>query len=109
MKCGIMCYFIWVYTVCESTRLGVSHIQRVNNEITALNGLEIRISYYVNHLESAPCAFRSVCPHKSKKGGKDQESIQSSTIPDLGYQWESDNVTIRYHKRGSRGQPFPSR
>ena len=44
---------------------------------------------------------------KSKKGGKDQESIQSSTTPDPGYQWESDNFTIRHHKRESRGQPFP--
>ena len=26
-----------------------------------------------------------------------------------GYQWESDNVTIRHHKREPRGQPFPSR
>ena len=30
----------------------------------------------------------------SKKEGRDQESIQSSTTPDPGYQWESDNVTI---------------
>ena len=46
---------------------------------------------------------------KSKKEGKDQESIQSSTTPDPGYQWESDNVTIRRHKREPRGQPLPSR
>ena len=46
---------------------------------------------------------------QSKKEGKDQESMQSSTTPDLGYQWESDNVTIRHHKREPRGQPFPSR
>ena len=44
-------------------------------------------------------------PYKSKKEGKDQESIQSSTTPDLGYQWESDNITIRHHKREPRGQP----
>ena len=36
---------------------------------------------------------------QSKKEDKDQESIQSSTPPDPGYQWESDNVTIRHHKR----------
>ena len=36
---------------------------------------------------------------QSKKEGKDQESIQSSTKPDAGYQWESDNFTIRHHKR----------
>ena len=35
--------------------------------------------------------------------------IQSSTAPDPGYQWESDNFTIRRHKREPRGQPFPSR
>ena len=46
---------------------------------------------------------------QSRKEGKDQESIQSSTTPDPGYQWESDNVTIRHNKREPRGQPFPSR
>ena len=46
---------------------------------------------------------------ESKKEGKGQESIQSSTTPDLGYQRESDSVTIRHHKREPRGQPFPSR
>ena len=43
------------------------------------------------------------------KEGKDQELIQFSTAPDPGYQWESDNVTIRHPKREPRGQPFPSR
>ena len=51
--------------------------------------------------------YHKLC--KSKKGGKDQESIQSSTTLDPGYQWESDNVTIRHHKREPRGQSFPSR
>ena len=32
---------------------------------------------------------------ESKKEGKDQESIQSSTAPDPGYQWEIDDVTPR--------------
>ena len=44
----------------------------------------------------------------SKKEGKDQESIQSNTTPDPGYQGEIDNVTIRHHKRKPRGQPFLS-
>ena len=57
---------------------------------------------------SALCQTSQVTSHKSevisrksqsKKMGKDQESIQSSTTPDPGYQWESDNVTIRHHKR----------
>ena len=46
---------------------------------------------------------------QSKKEGKDKEQIQSSTTPDPGYQWESNDVTIRYHKREPRGQPYPSR
>ena len=44
----------------------------------------------------------------SKKEGNDQESIQSSKTPDPGYQWESDNFTIRHHKQEPRGLPFPS-
>ena len=34
---------------------------------------------------------------------------RSSTIPDPGYQWESDKLTDRNHKREPRGQPFPIR
>ena len=33
-------------------------------------------------------------PDYSKKEGKDQESIQSSTTPHPGYQWERDSFTI---------------
>ena len=32
-----------------------------------------------------------------------------STTPDLGYQWESDQFTVRHDNREPRGQPFPSR
>ena len=42
----------------------------------------------------------------SKTEGKYQESIQSSTTPDPGYEWESTDVTIRHHKREPRGQVF---
>ena len=44
---------------------------------------------------------------QSKKESKDQESIQSSTTLDPGYQWESDFI-IGHHKREPRGQPLPS-
>ena len=46
---------------------------------------------------------------KVRKRDKVQESKQSITTPDPGYQLESDNVTINHHKREPRGQPFPSR
>ena len=29
MKCSIMLHFIWAFTVCQSTHLGVSSIQKV--------------------------------------------------------------------------------
>ena len=45
---------------------------------------------------------------RSKQGCKDQESIQSSTTPDPGYQWESDKLTDLHHKREPRGQSFPA-
>ena len=51
----------------------------------------------------------TVVSYLSKKEGKDQESIQTSTTPDPRHQWDSDNVTTRHHKRELRGQPFPSR
>ena len=41
---------------------------------------------------------------QSKKDGIDQESIQSSTTPDPGYQWESNKLTVRHHKRKPCGQ-----
>ena len=58
------------------------------------------------------CAYSEVLfsvTTQSKTEGKDQESINPSTTPDTGYQWESDNFTIRHHKREPRGQPFLSR
>ena len=41
---------------------------------------------------------------QSKKDGKDQESIQSSTTPDPGYQRESNKLTVRHHRRELRSQ-----
>ena len=41
---------------------------------------------------------------QSKKDGNDQESIQSSTTPDRGYQWESNKLTVRHHRRELRRQ-----
>ena len=67
----------------------------------------------INHNDFMLCfiVFWNSIPkvYESKKNGKDQESIQSSTTPDPGYQWESDNFTISVHNQKPRGQPFPSR
>ena len=49
----------------------------------------------VKHSKGSACKVYTL----SKKADKDQESIKSRTTPDPGYQWESDNVTNRHHKR----------
>ena len=64
-----------------------------------------------SHMEYVPKSvggfnYKSIL---SKIEDKNQKLIQSSTTLDPGYQWESDNFTIRHHKREPRGQPFPSR
>ena len=61
------------------------------------------LTYFMAMSNLAAYAFKCLELLQSKKEGKDQESIQSSTTPDPGYQWESDNVTIRHHKREPRG------
>ena len=45
---------------------------------------------------------------KSKQWCKDQESIQSSTTPDPGYQWESDKLTEDTTNESQEVSPFPA-
>ena len=74
-----------------------------------LISIETASEYHNLHIKSLKIAIgvpKTVS--ESKKKDKDQESIQSSTTPDPGYQWESDNFTIRHNKRKPRGQPIPA-
>ena len=43
---------------------------------------------------------------KPKEERGQRSGIDASNTPDPGLQWESDNVTLRHHKRDPRGQPF---
>ena len=45
---------------------------------------------------------------QSKEGCKDQESIQLSTTPDPGYQWESDKLTVDTTNESQEVSPFPA-
>ena len=45
---------------------------------------------------------------QSKPGCKDQESIQSSTTSDPGYQWESDKLTADTTNESQEVSPFPA-
>ena len=47
-------------------------------------------------------------PIESKYWCKDQESIQSSTTPDPGYQWESDKLTVDTANESQEVSPFPA-
>ena len=53
MKCRNMGHFIWVFTVCQSTRFGVSHIQRVKgsdkcqNFVPALYCIKLEFHYCI--------------------------------------------------------------
>ena len=44
----------------------------------------------------------------SKKEGRDQESIQSSTTPDPGNQRESDKLTVDTTNESQEVSPFPA-
>ena len=78
-----------------------------NENVKKLEILRSEITYLMNlHMGMTVVILSS---DLSTKEGKDQESIQSSTTPDPGYEWESDNFTIRHHKREPKGQPFPNR
>ena len=46
--------------------------------------------------------------YQSKLGCKDQESIQSSTTPDPGYQLESDKPTADTTNESQEVSPFPA-
>ena len=39
---------------------------------------------------------------------KDQESIQSRTTPDQGYQWESDKLTVDTTNESQEVSPLPA-
>ena len=70
---------------------------------TALgSGSFLQFSFFPQKYPLRPCGESNNIGDwliQSKKDGKDQESIQSSTTPDPGYQWESNKLTVRHHRR----------
>ena len=52
------------------------------------------------------CSSFSAFKQKVRKRAKIRNRYNLITTPDPGYQWESNKLTIRHHKRE---QPFPSR
>ena len=53
----------------------------------------IRIPLKIYQTQILPQTY-PVLQNESKQGCKDQESLQSSTTSDPGYQWESNKLTV---------------
>ena len=72
------------------------------------------VRHEVNNLESSvvvqelELAITQKLLKQSKYGCKDQESIQSSTTPDPGYQWESDKLIEDTTNESQEVSPFPA-
>ena len=66
MKCCSMRHFIWVFTVCQSTHLGVSGLQRVNNtdenkyEILSYRDTAGKDSLTLSMLDNFSCCWGQV-------------------------------------------------
>ena len=54
-------------------------------------------------------AYSSLGRTKVRKRTKIRNRYNQAPYLTQDTKWESDNVTIRHHKREPRGQPFPSR
>ena len=66
------------------TLLSLGSCRGAHEHFSIYNEISINIS----------CAGKNIKKDKSKEKGKDQGSIQSSTTPDQGYLWESENSIL---------------
>ena len=84
-------------------------LPNIRNDIVSESGLTRRAS----QLEKFFNETSRIPPNKKKKQFLAIRAIRDlcgkGVLPDPGYQWESDKLTVRHHKREPRGQPFPSR
>ena len=68
---------------------------------------------YVNscNVSYVKVAIYSQCHYKVRMSAKIRNRYNQAPhlTQDTNGKWESDNFTIRHHKREPRGQPFPSR
>ena len=77
-------------------------------------GRQTKQSNQLSLLQQDDCKTRTITNshngsnNQSKRGCKDQESIQSSTKPDPGYQWESDKHTVDTTNESQEVSPFPA-
>ena len=85
----MFCIFLFIFCEVANHFVAVRKIWVVRGIVLVVEGLNI-INFYaiydpVTGTEQ-PIYVVLCVQYESKKGGKDQESIQSSTTPDPGYQ-----------------------
>ena len=86
----IFCIFLFFF-FCEVANhfVAVRKIWVVNGIVLVVDGLNLINLYAIYDPVTGPeqLIYEAQCEqYESKKGGKDQETIQSNTTPDPGYQ-----------------------
>ena len=85
----MFCIFLFIFCEVANHFVAVHKILVVNGIFLVVKGLNIINLYAIYDPVTGteqPIYVVLCVQYESKKGGKDQESIQSSTTPDPGYQ-----------------------
>ena len=85
----MFCIFLFIFCEVANHFVVVRKIWVVKGIVLVVEGLNIINLYAIYDPVTGPeqPVYVVLCvQYESKKGGKDQESIQSSTTPDPGYQ-----------------------
>ena len=83
------CIFLFIFYEVANHFAAVHKLWVVKGIVLVIEGLNIINLYAIYDQVTGPekLIYVVLCvQYESKKGGKDQESIQSSTTPDPGYQ-----------------------
>ena len=86
---GMFCIFLFIFCKVSNHFVAVRQILVIKGIVLVVEGLNIINLYAIYDRATRPeqPIYLVLCiQYESKKGGKEQESIQSSTRPDPGYQ-----------------------
>ena len=88
-KNRMFCIFLFIFCEVANNFVAVRKILVVKGNVLVVEGLNIINLYAIYEPVTGPEQPKYVVlcvQYESKKGGKDQQLIQSSTTPDPGYQ-----------------------
>ena len=75
MKCNTMLHFIWVFTVCYSTRLGGSSIQVVNGKSANIPYTAMLFARVLETISTEPRAY-----HDIQRTSNDPKTVSNRAI-----------------------------